>query len=213
MHLPAEDDLRRERARFLDTIESLTDAEFEGARTLCAGWAPRDVLAHVTGTDRLGDYLAKGLWIDRANSAQVRRGREMSRAELTAAGRRWAARPSLFGRCAAAFLLGDLAVHHQDVLRGLGRSRRLPRAVERAVYQEGVLLSFEHNRRLLRHRVVPTTAGVPALGRGPEVRGTAEALGLWLGGRDAVTGELQFVTAPGEFAEGKDRFGPPAVTI
>ncbi|WP_063829517.1 maleylpyruvate isomerase family mycothiol-dependent enzyme [Streptomyces violens] len=213
MRLPAEEELRRERAGFLDTIESLTDAEFERGRTLCAGWAPRDVLAHVTGTDRLGDYLAKGLWIDRTNAAQVRAGRTMSRAELTAAGRRWAARPSLFGRCAAAFLLGDLAVHHQDVLRGLGRVRRLPRAAERAVFQEGVLLSFEHNRRLLRHRVVPTTAGLPALGSGPEVRGTAEALGMWLGGRDVVAEELQFAPAEARFTEEQDRFGPPAVTI
>ncbi|MGI5472510.1 maleylpyruvate isomerase family mycothiol-dependent enzyme [Streptomyces sp. CA-132043] len=194
MRLPAEDELRRERAGFLHTLQSLTDAEFEGARTLCHGWAPRDVLAHVTGTDRLGDYLAKGMWIDRANSAQVRRGRTMSRAELMAAGRRWAERPSLFGRCAAAFLIGDTAVHHQDVLRGLGRSRRLPRAVERAVFQEGVLLSFEHSRRLLRYRVVPTTAGLPALGRGTEVRGTAEALGMWLGGRDEVAVELRFAS-------------------
>ncbi|MER7394240.1 maleylpyruvate isomerase family mycothiol-dependent enzyme [Streptomyces sp. NPDC000151] len=206
MRLPVEQELRQERARFLDTIESLTDAEFDGASTLCAGWAPRDVLAHLTGTDRIGDYLAKGMWIDRANSAQVRRGRTMSRAELTAAGRRWAVRPSLFGRCAAAFLLGDTAVHHQDVLRGLGRSRRLPRAVERAVFQEGVLLSFEHNRRLLRHRVVPTTVDLPALGSGPEVRGTAEALGMWLGGRDAVSGELEFSSVQG-------RLCPAPVTI
>ncbi|MFI9023998.1 maleylpyruvate isomerase family mycothiol-dependent enzyme [Streptomyces sp. NPDC053560] len=213
MSLPAEDDLRRERARFLDTIESLTDAEFEGARTLCAGWAPRDILAHVMGTDRLADYLAGGLRIDRVNSAQVRKGRGSSRAQLTAAGRRWARHPSLFGRCAAAFLLGDIAVHHQDVLRGLGRGRRLPRAVERAVYQEGVLLSLEHNRRLTRYRVVPTTAGVPALGRGPEVRGTAEALGLWLGGRDVVAGELQFAGTRGRLSDGQDRSGPATATI
>lgn len=192
MHLPAEKELRRERARFLATMESLTDAEFEGARTLCAGWAPRDVLAHVIGTDRLGDYLARGLWIDRTNSAQVRKGRTLNRGELMAAGHRWAAAPSAFGRCAAAFLIGDIAVHHQDVLRPLGRTRGLPPAVERAIYQEGALLSLEHNRRLLRHRVVPSTPGVPALGHGREVRGTAEALGMWLGGRDAVAAELAF---------------------
>ncbi|MEV0600154.1 maleylpyruvate isomerase family mycothiol-dependent enzyme [Streptomyces sp. NPDC050315] len=206
VRLPVEQELRQERAHLLETLESLTDAEFDGASTLCAGWAPRDILAHLIGTDRLGDYLAKGMWIDRANAAQVRRGRAMSRAELTAAGRRWAARPSLFGRCAAAFLLGDTAVHHQDVLRGLGRTRTLPRTVERAVFQEGVLLSFEHNRRLLRYRVVPTTAGLPALGRGPEVRGTAEALGMWLGGRDAVTEELEFTSVQG-------RLCPAPVTI
>lgn len=42
-------ELRRERTRFLETVSELTDDEFDHAPTLCADWAPRDVLAHLIG--------------------------------------------------------------------------------------------------------------------------------------------------------------------
>jgi hypothetical protein len=42
--------LRRERSRFMATMASLTDAEFDTGTTPCAGWAPRNVLAHVRGS-------------------------------------------------------------------------------------------------------------------------------------------------------------------
>lgn len=195
MRLPAEDELRAERARFMATVESLDDAEFESGRTLCAGWAPRDVLAHVTSTDQPGRFVRKGLWLAKANAEVVTASRSRSRAELLAAGHRWAARPSLFGRFSALLLLGDVAVHHQDVLRGLGKTRELSPPVAAAIFREGVLLSTGLNQRLLRHRVVPTTPGGRPLGRGREVRGTAEALGLWLAGRDEVASDLVFAPA------------------
>jgi hypothetical protein len=36
------------------------------------------------------------------------------------------------------------------------------------------------------------TDGDRAVGRGREVRGTREALGMWLSGRDSVADELEF---------------------
>jgi uncharacterized protein (TIGR03083 family) len=192
MRFPAEDELRRERARFMATLTGLGDADFASGRTLCAGWAPRDVLAHVISTDQAGTFVRKGLWIAKANAAVVAASRSRSRAELTEAGHRWAARPSPFARLSAAFLLGDVAVHHQDVLRGLGKTRELPDAVAAAVFREGLVLGG--TTRLLHHRVVPTTPGARALGRGREVRGTTEALGMWLAGRDTVA-DLEFAPA------------------
>jgi len=195
MRFPVEDDLRAERARFMATMTGLADAEFEAGRTLCAGWAPRDVLAHVTSTDQPWRFVRKGLWFAKANAEVVAASRGRSRDELTEAGHRWAAEPSLFGRFSAAFLLGDVAVHHQDVLRGSGKTRELPRPVAAALFREGVFLSTGLNQRLLRHRVVPTTPGGRPLGRGREVRGTTEALGLWLAGRDEVAADLVFAPA------------------
>lgn len=63
MESPAEAAARRERAAFLATVEGLadaelTDAEFDSAPALCAGWAPGDVPAHVIGTDREGVVIS-----------------------------------------------------------------------------------------------------------------------------------------------------------
>ncbi|GLZ13245.1 hypothetical protein Acsp04_34800 [Actinomadura sp. NBRC 104425] len=189
---PYEDELRAERRRMVDTMADLSDEEFQSGRTLCSRWAPRDVLAHVIALDYLlASYLPYGPRINAANQAQVDRARPLSRDRLMEWAEQWAERPSTTGRAGAAFLLGDLGMHHQDVLRGLGRERTLPDTVATAVFREGLQLSLWLNRRVLRYRVVPTDGHRP-VGRGPEVRGTREALGLWLAGRDSVKGDLEF---------------------
>lgn len=181
-----------ERERFMQTIVTLTDAEFEHGRTLCAGWAPRDVLAHLIGVSHPVGYLRGGLRVNAVNAATVRAGRDLGRGELTTRGHDWAARPTATDRLSARFLLGDLGMHHQDVLRGLGRTRAIPTDVAAAIFREGVLLSTGTKRNLLRHRVEPTTVGGRTLGRGRRVRGTTEALGLWLAGRKGLDDELEF---------------------
>ena len=187
------DTLLAERRRFMATLESLTDDEFEHGRTLCAEWAPRDVLAHLIGTASLTPYVAGGLRVNAVNKAIVDDARALSRAELTARGNAWAEHPSPTDRVGATLLLGDLGVHHQDVLRGLGRSRAIPVEVSAAIFREGVILSTGTRRNLLRYRMEPTTVGGHSIGRGIRVRGTAEALGLWLAGRKGLAPELEFV--------------------
>lgn len=181
-----------ERNRFVDTIEALTDDEFETGRTLCAGWAPRDVLAHLLGTADLTRYLRHGLRVNAVNAMVVADAQRLSRQEITARGRVWANEPGVGDRAAARFLIGDVSVHHQDVLRGLGRHRDVPVEIAGAIFREGVVLSTGTRRNLLRHRVEPTTRGGRAVGRGTVVRGTAEALGLWLAGRHGLEDELEF---------------------
>ena len=185
---PGEGALLEERRQFLATIESLTDDEFEHGATLCTEWAPRDVLAHLLGEeDHLASYFANLLRISRANDAIVERYRGKTRQEMTQRARAWAARVALSNRPAAIGLLQDVATHHQDVLRGLGKTREIPEASKNAILREGVVLG---GRKLLTHRVVPTDGG-RALGRGREVRGTREALGLWLSGRAGLEAELE----------------------
>lgn len=176
---------RAARHAFIDTVEGLTDAEFNDGPTLCAGWAPRDVLAHLIGTAEIGRYLRAPWRLHRVNADAVAAGRRQSRQDLIAAARRWAELPKRADRALSGMLLGDVAMHHQDVLRGLGRTRDIPRVEEAAVYSEGVSLIFQKLQpTLLKYRVEPTNGIGKLRGRGIPVRGTAEALGLWLGGRD-----------------------------
>jgi uncharacterized protein (TIGR03083 family) len=183
--------LRRERSRFMATMASLTDEEFDRGPTLCTDWAPRDVLAHVIGNDDMLSYVRHG-GIDRANAAMVRLGRSLSREELIRRGSAIAIRPSATGRMFAWLLAGDCAMHHQDVLRGLGRPHELPPEAGRAIFREGTIWSWAFGAKLLRYRVLPTTPGGRARGRGRPVRGSTEALALWLAGRDRVESELDF---------------------
>ncbi len=187
--LPGESALRAERAGFVATLESLSPEAFESGPTLCADWAPRDVAAHLLGLDDgLTDYV-RGPWVRRGNARQIARYAGVGRDELLARLRLWASRPALHARAAALFLLGDVAVHHQDVLRPAGIDYALPRASAAAVYREGVVLS---GTRLLTHRLVPTDGiGLP-VGVGRAVRGPAVDLGLWLSGRAGLEAELTF---------------------
>ena len=192
MMLPGERALREERTAIIATMRSLTDDEFEFGETLCEGWRPRDILAHVMGVDRaMGEYVRAGGWVSTANEVIVRKSRSLSRDELMAKADDWLAHPAPWTRAAAWWLLGDNAIHHQDVLRPLGRTRTIPEAALNAMLREGALLGAP---RLLQFRVEPTDGGRP-LGRGKVVRGTREALSLWLAGRSIPTSELSFSQA------------------
>lgn len=187
------DTVRSARQAFVDTVDGLTDEEFDDGTTLCAGWSPRDVLAHLIGTSRIGPYLRAPWRLHRINAEIVAAGRRRPRAELIAEGRRWAQVPD---RRLAGLLLGDVAMHHQDVLRGLGRTREIPPAEAAAILAEGVNLTVQKLQpTLLRYRVVPTDGISRPRGRGTVVRGTTEALGLWLGGRNVsdvqISGDRQ----------------------
>jgi uncharacterized protein (TIGR03083 family) len=184
--------MSRERRALVATLEAMTEEEFGSGPTLCDGWAPRDVLAHVMGVENLTTYARHALRIDAANAAMVREGRRLERAELLSAARDWAEHPSLASRVLAWGLLGDLAIHHQDIVRGTGRTRVLRPAVAQALFREGVIWSWPFGRKLLHYRVVPTDDLVRSLGRGREVRGTTEALAMWLGGRQSAAAELTF---------------------
>lgn len=190
MMLPGERALREEREAIVATMQSLTPEEFESAPTLCDGWAPRDILAHVMGVDRaLPQYVRAGGWVNTGNELIVRRARSRTRDQLLAEAERWPSRPAPWTRLAAAWLLGDNAIHHLDVLRPLGRSRDMPPASAAAMLREAVVLG---GRRLLQYRVEPTDGGRP-LGRGPTVRGSRQALAMWLAGRDVYADDLDFV--------------------
>lgn len=187
---PLEDAYRAERAAFVATVESLHPDVFASGPTLCTDWAPRDVLAHLIGLDERGLDYVRGRGIAGGNARQVQAYRTLDRDALLARARRWAAAPAPLSRAAAAFLLGDLAVHHQDVVRANGVHYTPPDAVARAVLREGCVLS---GTRLLSHTVVPDDHVGSRKGFGrTKVHGSTVALGLWLAGRTGVQEELSF---------------------
>lgn len=180
-----------ERTAFLDTLRGLTDEQFDSGPTLCSEWAPRDVLGHVIGVDfDLAQLARTGPVISRFNRRVVERSRIYDREELMLRGERWATSPPLGVRLSAWFLIGDASVHHQDVVRGLGLHRTVPPRIAAAILREGMVLG---PHRWTTHRLVPTDGhrpvGIP--GR-PRIRGTTEALGMWLAGRSSVAAELEF---------------------
>ena len=190
--LPGERALREEREQIVATMESLTDDEFESAPTLCEGWAPRDILAHVMGVDEhLLEYARAGGWISTGNAMIVAKAKRLDATELLERARKWAPSPAPWVRLIAWQLLGDNAIHHQDVLRPLGRSRDIPEASRSAILREGTLLGA---KKLLSYRIEPTDGGIP-LGRGTVVRGTRAAMGMWLAGREAYAADLEFASS------------------
>ncbi|MFH8755953.1 hypothetical protein [Streptomyces atroolivaceus] len=196
MGFPLEQELRAERHRLISTLDQLPGPVFESGLTLCTEWSPRDILAHLMAVDdAAATYLPYGPFVHAANRRQVERARRVPRSSLMARARAWADRPSLTSRIGAVVTLGDLAVHHQDIVRGLGLDRELAPAVPTFILWDGALLSLSTNLRILRFRIVPTD-GYPALGAHshnlPEARGSREALGMWLAGRESVAEELTF---------------------
>lgn len=190
MDFPLEEALRAERRQVVATLRSLTPEELEDGRTLCGAWAPRDVLAHLLGIDeRFSDYLRVGGWVNAGNARIVATYRGWSHERLLDRADHWAEHIAPTTRPVAFLYLGDCAVHHQDVLRGLGRSREIPEASRAAILREGLILG---PRRWFGRRLVPTDGGRP-IGFGSEVRGTREALGLWLAGRSGLEPELEGV--------------------
>jgi uncharacterized protein (TIGR03083 family) len=188
MGFPGEADMRVERAAVIDTLDSLTDEEFEAGPTLCEEWAPRDVLAHLMGLDTQALAYAKAMGnVNKANAAIVAKARHQSRDRIMNRARHWAAKPAPLMRVSGLLFLGDLGMHHQDIIRGLGRTRDVPDAIRAAILREGMVLGA---KKLIDHRVAPTDGGV-SFGRGTPVRGTSEALGLWLAGRKGLDDEIE----------------------
>ncbi|MEW2266290.1 maleylpyruvate isomerase family mycothiol-dependent enzyme [Streptomyces sp. NPDC047853] len=199
MRLPLETELRAERQRLLRTLDALSDDVFDSGPTLCAGWSPRDILGHLLGVDHPLASYRPWLRLAAVNDRQVRRARRLSRRAIMAEAREWAANPAWSSRLSALITLGDLSVHHQDIVRGVGAERDLPPSVPSYILWDGAMLSSWSNLRIFRYRVVPTDGhpplGSPAHLRAPEVLGPSEALGMWLAGRDGVSEELRFTTA------------------
>ena len=191
--------LETERLALADVIDTL-DAEEWRTPSLCAGWTVQDVVAHVLSYEELGPRqlaarFARGrLAFDRVNAVGLREYGSRSPAKLVDLLRRHLTPTGLTAGLGGAIALTDGLIHHQDIRRPLGLLREVPE--ERVVPALRTALFAPTLRGVVRvrdMRLVATDVDW-AFGRGPEVRGTAEALLMAVSGRRTVADEL---TGPG----------------
>jgi uncharacterized protein (TIGR03083 family) len=180
-----------ERRDLVSLLRTLSDEEWQ-APSLCDGWRVRDVVAHVLydsiPTRRYLAIMVRGRFsVDRINGRLVDREQEtptpqlVDRLESSIGG-------GAFARLAPAAALADVLVHHQDIRRPLGRQRSIPeeRLVSVLNHPDPFALPWRHTRGM---RFVATDVDW-SKGRGPEVRGTGEAIALATVGRPVVLDEL-----------------------
>ena len=195
MHVDVMALARAEREDLLDLLGTLTPEQWR-APSLCAGWSVHDVVAHVLSYEELGPRqlaarFARGSFrFGRVNAVGLREYAGRSPAELTDLLRRHLTPTGLTAGLGGAIALTDGLIHHQDIRRPLGLPRAVPaervRPALRTALFAPVLLGV---LRVGDVRLVATDLDW-SFGRGPEVRGTAEALLMAVAGRRGIAAEL-----------------------
>lgn len=186
---------RTEREEFATLLESLTPQQWDSP-TLCDKWRIRDVVAHVIGYDPLTRpellrRMAKGLVTHGgANAVGVAEYARKSPEELTALMREYAVPHGLTSGFGGKIALTDGMIHQQDIRRPLGIPRSIPAESLRTALDFTTwaprLLGAVRARRV---RLVATDVDW-AYGKGPEVRGSGEALLLAMAGRRVALEDL-----------------------
>ena len=186
---------RAEREEFAALLESLTPQQWDSP-TLCDKWRVRDIVAHVIGYDPLSRAellrrMAKGL-VTRggANAVGVAEFARKSPEELTALMRQYAAPHGLTSGFGGKVALTDGMIHQQDIRRPLGIPRSIPAESLRTALDFTTwaprLLGALQARGV---RLVATDVDW-AYGKGPEVRGSGEAVLMAMAGRRVALDDL-----------------------
>jgi uncharacterized protein (TIGR03083 family) len=186
---------RDERADFVDFLEQLPPQQWDRP-TLCRSWRVRDVVGHVFSYDTvsaadLARAFVRGRFsLDRVNGILLAEHADKAPAELVALGRRSLEPRGLPAGFKGAIALVDAMIHQQDIRRPLGLPRTIPSDRLRAALDfaktSPAIRGFWHRRGLR----LSATDLEWSTGRGPEVRGTGEALLLAIAGRAATLDEL-----------------------
>ena len=125
------------RSDFADLLDSLSDEQLAG-QTLCENWTPMDVAGHLVSFVELGlpammfSMAKKGFNVDKAWAANATQYKAMGREAISAALREKAAKRAPIPSFSAGVSFVDVAVHTQDVRRGLGLDGSLDEGVLRA---------------------------------------------------------------------------------
>jgi uncharacterized protein (TIGR03083 family) len=186
---------RAEREELRDLLGGLTEEQWR-APSLCTGWTVHDVVAHVLSYDELGarqlaERMARGLFrVDRANAIGLREYGSRTPAELLRLLDDHLTPTGLPAGMGGAIALTDGLIHQQDIRRPLDLPRVIP--AERLVPALRTALFGPTLLGVLRVRDVRLVATDIdwTFGRGPEVRGTGEAILMTVAGRAVVAREL-----------------------
>jgi uncharacterized protein (TIGR03083 family) len=186
---------RDERAEFASLLEGLTPEQWDSP-TLCHKWRVRDVAAHVIGYDPLSRAqlmrrMAKGL-VTRggANAVGVEEYAGKSPEELIELVRKYAEPRGLTAGFGGRIALTDGMIHQQDIRRPLG----MPRTIS----AEPLRIALDFTTWAPRLLGALQARGVRLVatdldwtyGKGPEARGSGEALLMAMAGRRAALDDL-----------------------
>lgn len=189
------DELGAVRNDFADLIESLSPEQLDGS-TLCEGWTPRHVLAHVVwhAEMRLPSFvLAMGrsrFDFEQAAHRGALEGAQRPVNELTAALRANATRKGAVPGTPQSGLVTDTAIHTQDVRRPLKLDGALTAKTVRTVLD---FLTSHRNAKYVIDPAVLTGLRFRATdidweyGIGPAVEGPGEAIFMSLARRPAAS--------------------------
>jgi uncharacterized protein (TIGR03083 family) len=187
---------RAEREEFAALLDGLTPEQWDSP-TLCERGRVRDVVAHVIGYDplsrgKLVRRMAKGL-VTRggANTVGVAEFAATPTEELTALMRQYAVPQGLTAGFGGKIALTDGMIHQQDIRRPLGIPRTIP--------AESLQIALDFTKWAPRLLGALQVRGVRlaatdldwAYGKGPEVRGSGEALLMAMAGRRAALDDLE----------------------
>jgi uncharacterized protein (TIGR03083 family) len=191
---------RAEREDLRDLLAGLSPEQWR-TPSLCAGWSVHDVVAHMLSYEELGArqlaerFLRGRLSVDRVNEIGRREYAARSSAQLIQLLDDHLEPVGLTAGMGGAIALTDGMIHQQDIRRPLALPRtisaeRLVPALRTALFSP-TLLGVVRVRDV---RLVATDIDW-TFGRGPEVRGTGEAILMTVAGRRAALVEL---SGPGQ---------------
>ena len=193
--------IHAERAALATTLAELDPADWTHP-TLCPGWSVHDVAAHVISTPQVGWRQMSGMFARNLGRGyntmiyrEVRRlGARETRASILADFERFATSRHHVPTTTSVEPLIDALVHHQDIVRPLGRRRAMaPDAAAVAADRVRRLAPLMGTARLLRSVRLVATDIDWARGSGPVVRGPMQELLMIASGRapdpDLVEGE------------------------
>jgi len=186
---------RDERVEFASFLEGLTPQQWDSP-TLCDKWRVREVAVHTVSYDELSTgglvrrFLKGRLNSDRINAIGVADYADRTTDQIVAMIRANTEPTGLTGGFGGKIALTDGMIHQQDIRRSIG----LPRTIDPERLRTA--LDFARFAPTLRGawlargvRLVATDLDW-AFGKGPEVRGSGEALLMAMAGRRAALDDL-----------------------
>ena len=186
---------RDEREEFVALLEGLTPQQWDGP-TLCESWIVREVAVHTVSYDELttgalvGRFLKGRLNTDRINAIGVADYADRAPDQITAMIRANSEPHGLTGGFGGRIALTDGMIHQQDIRRSVGLPRTIdPERLRTALDFARFAPTIRGAWRARGVRLVATDLDW-AYGKGPEVRGSGEALLMAMAGRRAALDDL-----------------------
>jgi uncharacterized protein (TIGR03083 family) len=184
--------IHAERAALAATLAELDAADW-AHDSLCPGWTVHDVAAHVISNPQIGWGQMAGLTarnLGRGYNTMIfrevkRLGARETRESILGDFERYAASTRHVPTTTSVEPLIDALLHHQDIVRPLGRTRAMaPEAAAVAADRVRRLAPLMGTGRLVRSIRLVATDVDWSRGTGPEVRGPAQELLMLASGRE-----------------------------